>query len=359
MFGIFRCLLALMVVIQHLGGAHTLGSYAVFGFYILSGYLMTSIMHKQYGYSAKGTGRYALNRFLRIYPMYFLSICITLVLLYVWGNSSLSAFHDCVYLPQTSTEVLRNIFMYFSVTDCPRLTPPSWALAVEVCFYILIGLGLSRFKVLTLLWFALSVIYHLVAMYFAFDWSDRYFTVVAASLPFATGALIFHFKSRIDVFTARFSSTAVSILLFALGAFIILNWGVGTLLNQVKGVSFYINYLLIVFVIMILAGVKTKNSNLLACDKWWGALSYPIYLMHFQVGFLTMAILNFVGFDIHRSELLLVLCSLPGLLLVALLFVRFIEMPIENYRAKVRQSLGPDVTQDVTVNSPVTFEKAQ
>lgn len=338
MFGIFRCLLALMVVIQHLGGAHTLGSYAVFGFYILSGYLMTSIMHKQYGYSAKGMGRYALNRFLRIYPMYFLSICITLVLLFVWGNSSLSAFHDCVYLPQTSTEILRNIFMFFSVTDCPRLTPPSWALAVEVCFYILIGFGLSRFKALVLIWFFLSAIYHLIAMYFGFDWSYRYFTVLAASLPFATGALIFHFKTLIDIRMACLSSRFIFIVLVALAALIFLNWHVGTLLNQVKGISFYINFFLAAIMVTILAGTRTNNLTLIVWDKWWGSLSYPIYLMHFQVGFLTMMIANHAGFTVNRSELLLVLYSLPGLLLVAFLFVRFIEGPIEGYRSKVRES---------------------
>jgi peptidoglycan/LPS O-acetylase OafA/YrhL len=338
MFGIFRCLLALMVVVQHLGGAHTLGSYAVFGFYILSGYLMTSIMHKQYGYSAKGMGRYAINRFLRIYPMYFLSIAITLVLLFVWGNSSLTAFHDCVYLPQTATEILRNIFMVFSVTDCPRLTPPSWALAVEVCFYILIGLGLSKFKSLVIVWFSLSALYHLVAMFIGLDWSYRYFTVLAASLPFATGALIFHAKKPIDTYVARLSANFIFIVLLALGALILLNWYVGALLNQVKGISFYINFLLAAVVIMVLAGVKTSNLRLAAWDKWWGALSYPMYLMHFQVGFLTMIIANNLGLSVKRSESLLVFCAMPVLLAVALLFVRFIEQPIENYRAKVRQS---------------------
>ena len=62
MFGIFRTLLALAVVVDHLGGVHGMGTYAVFGFYVLSGYLMTMVLHRTYGYSISGFSRYALNR---------------------------------------------------------------------------------------------------------------------------------------------------------------------------------------------------------------------------------------------------------------------------------------------------------
>lgn len=73
MFGTYRTLLAVMVIFLHLGGMPVIGGYAVFGFYILSGYLMTLIMHKNYGYTRDGVARYAINRFLRIYPIYWVS----------------------------------------------------------------------------------------------------------------------------------------------------------------------------------------------------------------------------------------------------------------------------------------------
>lgn len=49
MFGTYRAFLALMVVALHLGGIPKIGAYAVFGFYCLSGYLMTLIMQTNYG----------------------------------------------------------------------------------------------------------------------------------------------------------------------------------------------------------------------------------------------------------------------------------------------------------------------
>lgn len=45
MFGIFRTMLALVVVGEHLGPVAHVGPYAVFDFYALSGYLMTAILH--------------------------------------------------------------------------------------------------------------------------------------------------------------------------------------------------------------------------------------------------------------------------------------------------------------------------
>ena len=72
MFGLLRTTFALMVMIYHLFfvGFLSLGTYPVFGFYIISGYLMTVIMHNNYGYTWVGRYSFAVNRFLRLYPQY-------------------------------------------------------------------------------------------------------------------------------------------------------------------------------------------------------------------------------------------------------------------------------------------------
>ena len=51
MFGTYRTALAMMVVMLHYAKLAYIGNYAVFGFFALSGYLMTFIMHKNYGYT--------------------------------------------------------------------------------------------------------------------------------------------------------------------------------------------------------------------------------------------------------------------------------------------------------------------
>ena len=53
MFGTFRYLLAHMVVVSHLWRAISIwaGTYAVFSFFLLSGYLMALVLHSTYGFT--------------------------------------------------------------------------------------------------------------------------------------------------------------------------------------------------------------------------------------------------------------------------------------------------------------------
>ena len=80
MFGTYRTLLAIAVVATHFGGMSGLGLVAVFGFFSLSGFLMTLLVNGPY----RGRPRaFLLNRFLRLYPLYWGVVSITLILLWL------------------------------------------------------------------------------------------------------------------------------------------------------------------------------------------------------------------------------------------------------------------------------------
>jgi peptidoglycan/LPS O-acetylase OafA/YrhL len=63
MFGTYRTYLALIVVVHHLLSVPVIGHYAVHGFFILNGYLMTYIMCRPYGFTANGIKTFAINCF--------------------------------------------------------------------------------------------------------------------------------------------------------------------------------------------------------------------------------------------------------------------------------------------------------
>jgi peptidoglycan/LPS O-acetylase OafA/YrhL len=163
-----------------------IGGYAVFGFYILSGYLMTLMMQQNYGYTRDGVARYALNRFLRIYPLYWVSCLASLLLMAWFGEDLVRSFHPMIYYPGDLASIMRNVFLFFPNGEGPLLTPPAWALTVEIFFYIAIGLGLSKTWRISLVWFPLSVVYTVVVNILGLDWSYKYSAISAASLPFAT-----------------------------------------------------------------------------------------------------------------------------------------------------------------------------
>jgi peptidoglycan/LPS O-acetylase OafA/YrhL len=334
MFGCYRTLLALMVVFLHIGGVSTIGGYAVFGFYILSGYLMTFIMQQNYGYSRGGRARYALNRFLRIYPIYWLSCILTLLLLLLLGSRWVTGFHSSMYLPTNAAAILRNFFLFFPGREIPRLTPPSWALTVELFYYIAIGLGLSKNKTLVKVWFALSIIYTLAILLLKLGWVLRYFTISAASLPFATGALIYHYRETLKPLRDRLLGwRGTPALLFAL---ILVNWGIGYRLGTLKHTSFYLNYLICALMVLTLWDKQKLPGISRRLDQVLGELSYPIYLIHYQAGLLVLFLLSCLGYNLGRPSLTLALLSLPVIFLFAWLLTVLTERPLERIRTRVK-----------------------
>jgi len=336
MFGTYRTLLALMVVSLHLGGVSELGGYAVFGFYILSGYLMTFIMQNNYGYGRTGLAKYALNRVLRIYPIYWLSCVISMILIIYYGQDVTSVFHPAISMPSDFSSIMRNLFLYFPGRETPRLTPPSWALTVEICYYICIGLGASRSRRLTSYWFVASIVYTAYVNIATLGWEYKYFSILAASLPFSTGALVFHYREELKRISGKFAS-GVNAPLF-ICALIGVNWWAGLLLDTLKGVSFYINYVLCAFMIIVLFDRKKLPFISRKVDKIMGDFSYPVYLIHFQVGLVIMMLLNQIGFDIKSPDLSLFYFSLPAIFLVAWVMTVSVERPIELIRSRVKSN---------------------
>lgn len=333
MFGTFRAILAIMVVALHLGGVPALGNYAVFAFFCLSGYLMTLIMQRNYGYTLIGFSTYIINRFLRIYPIYWFSIILSIILIWYSGEVSSVHFHKAIYLPKDEWDLFRNVTLFFPYRDPPRLTPPAWALTVEICFYILIGLGLAKNKLITLIWFVFSVLYHLSVTAMGLGREYYYFSILAASLPFSTGAIVFHFNKQLRVLIDK-----VSIVhpIFMIPVFILINWLIGIFLSASHGLFFYINFILCAVYILVLSNTKSLPYIDAKLDKWIGDFSYPMYLIHYQVGFLMVLVFSSFGVSFERPSLSLFLAAMPLIILFSWIASVLMEKPIDLIRDRIK-----------------------
>ena len=76
----------------------------------------------------------------------------------------------------------------------------------------------------------------------------------------------------------------------------------------------------------------TKNL-----DKWMGDFSYPIYLIHYQVGLLVVFVLGIAGFEYKRPDLVLMFISIPFIFVAAWIFTVAIEKPLDLVRTKVKR----------------------
>ncbi len=333
MFGLFRTILALFVVFQHIGSVPRIGSYAVFGFYVLSGFLMTLILQENYGYTGKGMRAYLLNRFLRIYPVYWASCLLSVVLILILGREFVTAQNEVIYLPENWQGVLRNFGLILSHDATPRLTPPAWALTVELLFYVVIGLGVSRTRTITWIWFVLSVIYTIVAVAADLEWPHRYFYPWAASLPFATGAMIYHYKDRVVNALRPLRHPWAPLML---GVAYLINLFIAVFVGGAKTSGFYLSYIITALIIVSLIDRKTLPLVSKKFDKKCGDLSYPIYLCHYQAGLILAALVP--ALPARHFEFLFP--ALPFVFVVAWMLTRFVEQPVEAMRRRIKSSVG-------------------
>ncbi|WP_309398208.1 acyltransferase family protein [Cerasicoccus maritimus] len=367
MFGVFRTILALAVVIGHLHGPSQFGIYAVFGFYILSGYLMTYIMHESYGYSLKGRYRFALNRFLRIYPTYWVAIGISLALLIAYG-AKVTDYHAAITMPDSLKTWLENIFIVLSTEDPIRLSPPTWALSVELFNYILIGIGISKFKRGAVLWLIASIFYTAYLLITNFEnWAIRYYTVWASSLPFALGACTYHYREQLLGYFNRLPIRAPYFWLGLTGfnfvATFVINYKI--LDGWIYNGGFYINLVLIFICVLAFAQYKPKwySSKI---DNYIGNYSYPIYLVHWQAGALVLCLSGgklHYGYLQPTGILFMVVGAITSIIISAII-VHLVDEPIQKLRKRIKRNNGsksspsgvPAQAQAVCVNEEVRAE---
>ena len=302
MFGMFRVLLASTVVMDHtISSLQGIGTVAVYCFFLLSGFLMTLLMTGVY---ADRPGAFFLNRFLRLYPMYWGTLIVTFLL---WATIAPPAV-----FPRETLIILQSAYV---VSGPDRIVGAAWAVTNEICCYLLIGLGVTRTRVCAI-WSLIAAIAVVVSIYLS-SWrtlSDLYFPVAGAFLPFALGGFLAHQVQR-----ARPASHLSNISLLIFG-------GVGILACMAAEYYFgalrvtpthilFISLLPASAVIIALYRIKPA-PRLRSFDDLVGRFSYPIYLLHEAMSLVATALLlsGFAGtlsLTIAASALFLVLIDNP------------------------------------------------
>lgn len=164
MFGLWRYFLSICVIVAHVapldwswGSSRFLGVYAVFAFYILSGYLITRVLHERYGYALDGFARFHLNRILRLYPAYWAAAIVALAVVLLFQQQA-SRTAGGYALPSSATDWFSALVIVGTRLEHSKgvLIPQAWTLSVELLYYLLMSIGLSRTRYLGMTWLILS-----------------------------------------------------------------------------------------------------------------------------------------------------------------------------------------------------------
>jgi len=303
MFGIYRLILACMVALSHFGlviAGFNPGQWAVLSFYVLSGFLMEKQFHK-----LGKTSAFYMDRLLRIYPLFAVVLA-----------GAYFLFHP------TLGEMLQNVLLfplnYATLTGIPVLISPTWSLACEAHFYLLIPL-LARFstRVIRLL-IMLSALLFAISPFLPLSTFWAFTALPGILFTFLSGMLI----ARQDFRTIKILWICFAVILSSCLCTKIFHTGLLTGIH----INVCIGFLMAHPLVSLLSRYSPKNF----WDQTMGLLSYPLFLVHEPIHIFMNQIWP------HTSMPLLLLSAIIASIFLALL----IEKPLDVIRYKIRRNMA-------------------
>jgi len=267
------------------------GYFGVHLFFIISGFvILMSARHA----SAR---EFVASRVARLYPAYWPAVLLT------WGLMNATHF---VEAPLSVRDLLVNLTMFPQWFHIEFVDGVYWTLAVELQFYLLVWLVLKfgmMGKVQALLgwWLLIAALNLLRPISYLEIW------LAARWAPFfCFGALVF--LQRVD----GFSWQRAALMLLAYGLAIDGVWGAVVQARHPELVadSPLLACLLVTGFFAAFWWIGTGRGRLPAWSwvTWAGALTYPVYLVHQNVGYVLLGQLTSSGWSVE-SALLVVLSA--------------------------------------------------
>ncbi len=361
--GIFRILLAVAVILAHAGALNWLGmidgATAVEAFFAISGFYITMILREKYVNMANPYWLFISNRFLKIFPLYWLVLLLTItcaslvphfnehayagsLTMYLQYGKDLSfstwayllfnhiaiffqemALYMGVNLQTGNLFITKNFAATHPLLWRFELVPQAWSVGLELMFYVIAPfLVKKQWWVIALVALASFYLkfYGLTHGYNSDPFTYRFFPFELTY--FLLGGLSF-------IFYKEFVRGAVIPKVVSVGIWAVL---VSCTLFYSKIHFVYVHdfYLLLVTASMPFLFNYTKNFK---TDRFIGELSYSVYLIHILV----MNLLKTAGITEHLTE-----ATIIGSIIASILMVNLIGTRIEKSRqARVTTSSQP------------------
>ena len=270
--GTYRFFLAIAVLISHTKidtFSFNIGVLAVTSFFLISGYLNTSIIENYY---KNRVINYYIDRFIRIAPLYFFYFILIIIINYFLKIKVITFFQiilEITIIINGHFYLLDNI-LGISWWKLTFINPPTWSLATEITFYIFIPFIIIYKKYFNII-FILSLLSYLIIIIFFKDYHDPlgYRFLPFTLYIFLIGASLFYNSLK------KNNLIKITIFIFALLT-IIINYKIDYYtINFAKEIA--LGILSSIFIVSYLKDIKNK------VDMYLGGLSYGIFLNHYFI----------------------------------------------------------------------------
>lgn len=343
-FGIYRYCLAALVVATHAAPDTWwfAGRYAVFGFYVLSAYVVCYILDTRYLNLPRGLWKYATNRALRIFPMYYAVFIPSYFLVRSYAHEgekiALIGVPDGVHGWIANLTTFGISHPLYGLVQEPAVIPMAWSLAVEMTFWALMPTLVRSASwrwimgwfvcVYSAVVFANALSIPNSVMSDAVGLGMRYFSMLAAALPFFIGLLLYLRKRDGKLHVPRklgIAAMAALPLVVAVSPLVFH--------SAVSG-GFYIAFAVNIIIIAYLAGVDTKAlpAWVQSLDEFLGNIAYPLYLVHISMELVIRV--WFPSIEIF-SPANYIVCLLASTVAAWLLYCA-VDVPVERLKRRFR-----------------------
>lgn len=292
----------------------TWGHYGVNLFFIISGFVIFMTLQR-----TRRPADFVVSRFSRLFPAYWAAIVLTFLITHWLGLPK-----KLVSLP----DAIANVVMIHGIFGVPHVDGVYWTLEVELLFYVGMFV-LYRLRRLDRIHLALLALLALRLTYVAFErlagidlpWIVFRLLILKYIPWFALGICIYQFvHAPADRTTRLRCAITAAAALFTL------------LIAESAGLALLA--LGLASLVLLAASGRTPMLRH-PVPVWFGAVSYPLYLLHENIGWSVMLRLQAQGLPIDAA---IALTLALVLVLVALLHVT-VEKPAmrwirETYRAR-------------------------
>ena len=278
-------------------------------FFVISGFVIPySLLGTQF--KIRNYGGFLMKRLVRIEPAYLLSILVILLLNFV---SSLFTMYQGETFFVSPMRLVLHVGYLVDFFDVEWLNPAYWTLAVELQYYLLIGVFIA-------LW----------------NLKNKYVTLISIS--------IFLLLSFINFDSLRFIKYTDVFTIGILCAFYKKEWiskHIFVIATLFVALIIYFNHGLIIFTVTLLCSLiiaffdNFSNNRMLL---FLGNISYSLYLLHIPIG---GRIINLTRrFDLSEfSKALVVLLAVAISIFSAWIFYLVIEKPSHKWSKKIKLRL--------------------
>lgn len=296
------------------------GTYGWLGveiFFVISGFIIPYALYRS-GYSSADYGSFILKRIIRLDPPYLVGILVVLALGY--ATSATPGFKGAPFAP-SFVEILLHLGYANVFFGYRWLNPVFWTLAIELQYYLLVGLVFpavahrSDFVRATAFVLLACLAAFISAEQFLFRWLFLFMLGMAA------------FQLRMHLIGRR--QFTLWVILFGMGA-----WHMGGISVAMTGT-----------VVSLLLGLfDTKVGPLWL---FFGHISYSLYLLHYPIGGRVINIgQRFV--DNTPGKLAVLAAAWAASIGAAWLLYQYVERPAQQwsssirYRNRAKRGLNPD-----------------